>query len=121
MYATLTVSITLGKKLGYASIQPAIGDYECRSNSIHLRPRELGLAQDEVQYKHDKWCSLHRQVCRERGDDELSLSPLLFQTRIRQMLLQLIKANNSGAVLGVISGRRIKEGQRDGAASRWCK
>ena len=48
MYATLTVPITVGKKLGYASIKRATGDYEGKSNSIHPPPRELGLAPDEV-------------------------------------------------------------------------
>ena len=67
------------------AIKRAVGGYD-RSESIHLPLRGLGLAPDQVQYKHDKRCYVHRQVCGEQSDSEVC-SPLLFLMRgTRQML-----------------------------------
>ena len=101
--ATLTIPITLGVTLEQASIKHAIGEYEHRSDSTHLPPRELGPAPDEVQYKHNRWCCLHRQGCGERNDGEFCSVTIPDSTNA-----VAAEANSSGTVLGVVSGRKIE-------------
>ena len=101
--ATLTIPITLGVTLEQASIKHAIGEYAHRSDSTHLPPREFGPAPDEVQYKHGRWCCLHRQGCGERSDGEFC--PVAIPDSADAVAAE---ANSSGTVLGVVSGRKIE-------------
>ena len=104
--ATLTIPITLGVTLEQASIKHAISEYEHRSDSTHLPPRELGRAPDEVLYKHDRWCCLHRQGCGERA--MASSVPLLSLTL--QMLLRLRRIARVRCSVWYLGGK-----------SRWCR
>ena len=45
----------------------AIGGYDNRRDSVHLPPRNLGLAPDQVQYKHDKRCCMPIDRSAESG------------------------------------------------------
>ena len=106
-----TVPITLGKKIKQASIQCAIGGYEHKSESIHLSLRDLGLAQDQVQYKHNKWCCVHQQVCGKQSDSELYPPLLSLMRGTQQMLVRLGQIAQVWCSVWYFGGRSTR-GQR---------